>query len=472
MHSSNLLSRLSGPRVDVSQLQGPQFLAESHVDFPRIRSAFAIALHMHQPLIPAGPGDLAQADLIGHLDWMFAHPEGQDNHNAGAFLRCYERTAGFVTDLVDAGFEPRVMLDYSGCLLFALEQGGHGHVLDALVQATTSPQTRRCIEWLGTPWGHAVAPSTPPKDYRLHVDAWRSHFASLFGADALARVTGFSPAEMALPNHPDVAYEFVRTLRDTGFRWVLVQEHTVESPDGNSVLRPAVHLPHRLVVRNAHGDQASIIALIKTQGSDTKLVGQMQPYYEARGLSRLQLAGKSIPPIVSQVADGENGGVMMNEFPDAFLKATREASGSETAPMNVGEYLEHLEALGLTEQDFPEVQPILQHRIWQRMAPGDGPERLQTVLDALRGEDPRFHVEGGSWTNDRSWIKGYEGVLGPIQEASARFSERIRTADDPRYRQALLLLLASQTSCYRYWGEGRWTDYGRELCRRLLEIAG
>jgi hypothetical protein len=31
-------------------------------------------------------------------------------------------------------------------------------------------------------------------------------------------------------------------------------------------------------------------------------------------------------------------------------------------------------------------------------------------------------------------------------------------------------LLCSQTSCYRYWGEGLWTDYGREICRRTREI--
>ena len=34
------------------------------------------------------------------------------------------------------------------------------------------------------------------------------------------------------------------------------------------------------------------------------------------------------------------------------------------------------------------------------------------------------------------------------------------------YREALLHLLISQTSCFRYWGEGRWGDYARELCRR------
>jgi len=55
-----------------------------------------------------------------------------------------------------------------------------------------------------------------------------------------------------------------------------------------------------------------------------------------------------------------------------------------------------------------------------------------------------------------------------------RFSEKVLSAgvptSAPAYRDALFHLLMSQTSCFRYWGEGTWTDYGRELCRRVLEI--
>jgi hypothetical protein len=81
---------------------------------------------------------------------------------------------------------------------------------------TCDPDLRHVVEWLGCPWGHAVAPSTPVQDYRLHVRAWQHHFAAIFGLEALGRVRGFSPAEMALPNHPDVAYAFVKTLNECG----------------------------------------------------------------------------------------------------------------------------------------------------------------------------------------------------------------------------------------------------------------
>ena len=106
--------------------------------------------------------------------------------------------------------------------------------------------------------------------------------------------------------------------------------------------------------------------------------------------------------------------------------------------------------------------------------PGDGPERLEEVIAALRQEDPAFHMEGGSWTNDRSWVQGYEGLLGPMERVSALFDEKVVgsgvATSEPRYRNALFHLLASQTSCFRYWGEGTWTDYGREIVRRTEEI--
>ena len=54
----------------------PGFLADSRIDFGRVRSACAVALHMHQPLIPAGGDDLHTARIISNLQDMMAHPEG------------------------------------------------------------------------------------------------------------------------------------------------------------------------------------------------------------------------------------------------------------------------------------------------------------------------------------------------------------------------------------------------------------
>jgi len=456
---------------DAMARRGPYYLPESGVDFGRIRSAFAVALHMHQPMIPAGGGDLRTAAVISNLQYMMDNPGIGDNHNASVFHWCYKRMGEFIPQLIHEGKQPRVMLDYSGELLHGVRAMGLDDVIDNLKRITLDPGYRRAVEWLGTAWGHAVAPSTPVQDFRAHVRAWQHHFAAIFGAEALSRVRGFSPSEMALPNHPDVFYEFVRTLKDCGYRWVMVQEHSVERvEDGSGIRTP--HLPHSLVARNSRGETIAITALIKTQGSDTKLVGQMQPYYEARGLGRADLAGRSIPPLVTQIADGENGGVMMNEFPPKYMDVMREASWSDTAPVNGTEYLEYLDTLGLREEDFPAIQPVMQKRIWDRVHPGSGPEAMEKVIEALRKEDGRFHMEGGSWTNNLSWVRGYGDVLGPIEQASALFAQKTQGVppSEHRYRNALYYLMLTQTSCFRYWGTGVWTEYARELCRRTTDI--
>jgi hypothetical protein len=456
-----------------SAIEPPVTSGEGTVDLLRVRSAFAIALHMHQPLIPAGGADPHSAELISNLRLMMESASDEQRHNAGIFRWCYQRMGEFIPQLIREGKQPRVMLDYSGTLLWGLQQMRSDEVLGNLRAITCEPRYRGCVEWLGSAWGHPVAPSTPVQDYRLHVRAWQQHFAALFGLDALTRVRGFSPAEMALPNQPDVAYEFVRTLKECGYRWVLVQEHTVECPDSGA--RPdRKHLPHRLMCRNSQGETAEIIAIIKTQGSDTKLVAQMQPYYEACGLSHWDLAGRPVPPLVTQIADGENGGVMMNDFPPKYLEVVRECSDSETPLVNVSEYLDHLFAIGVRESDLPSLQPVFQSRIWDRFKPGDGAKKLAEVIEQLQQEDSRFQVEGGSWTNNISWVRGYERLMGPMEELSSLFYEKVLKpgvpTGEPRYCRALLHLLVSQTSCYRYWGQGIFVDYGREICRRGSEI--
>jgi hypothetical protein len=236
----------------------------------------------------------------------------------------------------------------------------------------------------------------------------------------------------------------------------------VEHPDGSGLSHTECLVPHQLVARNRAGQLAEITALIKTQGSDTKLVGQMQPFYEAMGLHPVELGSTTIPPLVAQIADGENGGVMMNEFPPAFIQSyqrLRDDADGRTTAINGTEYLDRLAASGVSEQDFTPIQAAGQHRFWQEADSG-GPVNL----------------EGSSWTNNISWVEGYTNVLEPMQELSARFHQRFdaAAADDPvttrspAYQNALLHLLLLETSCFRYWGQGTWTDYARELFRRGL----
>src|SRR5688500_18823160 len=137
---------------------GPVYLPRSGIDFERMQSGFAMALHMHQPLIPAGGSDLRTAAVISNLKHMMDNQGIGDNHNAGVFHWCYKRMGEIIPSLVGEGKNPRIMLEYSGCLLHGLLDMGLYDVIDALKTITCDDRYRHTVEWLGCPWGHAVAP--------------------------------------------------------------------------------------------------------------------------------------------------------------------------------------------------------------------------------------------------------------------------------------------------------------------------
>jgi hypothetical protein len=470
----NGLPNICGHEAEVESAtsrKGPVFLNETALKLDRLQAVCAIALHMQQPLIPAGGPDMRRADTISNLDFMVRNPGIGDNHNAGVFADCYGRMGDVIPELVHQGKHPKVMLDFSGELLYGLRKMGRGDVLDRLRGITTDGHLRRHAEWLGTMWGHAVASSTPLPDLKLHMRAWQHHFAAVYGWDALARVKGFSPPEMHLPNHPDATYEYVKALSECGYRWLLVQEHTVETLDGKGL--GDKHVPHRLIAKNSSGEEVSIVALIKTQGSDTKLVAQMQPFYEARGQQPRMISGIRVPPIVTQIGDGENGGVMMNEFPSGYRQAVHQTGTEGVTLANGTEYLELLEAAGVRPEMLPGCRPINQGLVLARITKW-GPGAADRALQELKKERPGFALEGGSWTNNISWVKGYENLLSTMDQLSARFhqtlDERRVDRNSHAYRNALFHLLVAQTSCFRYWGQGIWPEYGREICRRGFEI--
>ena len=465
---------ISGREQDVAalMLKPRQAWSNSAIKFEQLRSGFACALHMHQPTVPAGAGNT----LISHLQYMLDHPNEGDNHNAEPFAHCYRRLAELLPELINEGCAPRIMLDYSGNLLWGIEQMGRRDIGDALHYLACDPLMQEHVEWLGTFWSHAVAPSTPIPDLKLQISAWQQQFEACFGRAALERVKGFSPPEMALPNHPDTLFEFVKALKDAGYQWLLVQEHSVERIDGSPLQRDQCFVPNRLLARNSKGEETCITALIKTQGSDTKLVGQMQPYYEALGCDRQQLGEVDVPSLVSQIADGENGGVMMNEFPEAFRQANRQIRDNRngTVAINGSEYIEALERCGVNPSHFPTIQAVQQHRLWKEAGDNATADGIQSAINRLSAADAGFNMEGASWTNNLSWVEGYANVLGPMNQLSAQFHALFDQTVDrdssitctQAYQESLLHVLLLETSCFRYWGQGAWTDYAHEIHRR------
>jgi len=471
--TAQALPSICGNTREIDSIMGQDVhVYPTNLHLEKIKAGFACALHMHQPTIPVN------GRLISNLQYMFENPNQGDNHNASVFAWCYSRMGDFIPELVEAGKNPRIMLDYSGNLLWGLQEMGRFDILDKLKNITCNPQYSPYVEWLGTMWSHAVVPSTPIPDIKLHIRAWQHQFASIFGLEALNRVRGFSPPEMHLPNHPDTLYEYIKALKECGYRWLLVQEHSIERLDGSPLPQSDKYIPNRLQAYNSQGEKISITVLIKTQGSDTKLVAQNQPYHEAKGREQQKIGSLTVPSLVSQIADGENGGVMMNEYPRDFLPLWDQIKEngiyhSGVVGINGTEYLELLEANGVDSENYPICQAVQQYKIWQKVPPQTATRQLvEAAIQELKATDHQFHVEGASWTNNLSWVQGYENVLEPMNQLSALFHQKydpLVAANlplPPDYQEALLYNLLVQTSCFRYWGQGTWTDYARELYQR------
>lgn len=163
----------------------------------------------------------------------------------------------------------------------------------------------------------------------------------------------------------------------------------------------------------------------------------------------------------------------MNEFPSGYRQAVQQMGNEGVTLCNGTEYLELIEAAGIQPSMLPVCRPINQGVVFARIKTWE-PGAADRTLEEIKREKPHFNLEGGSWTNNISWVRGYEGLLTPMNQLSARFHQVLdrRTVDrnSHPYRNVLFHLLSAETSCFRYWGQGIWTEYGKEICRRGFEI--
>jgi len=162
----------------------------------------------------------------------------------------------------------------------------------------------------------------------------------------------------------------------------------------------------------------------------------------------------------------------MNEFPPMYKIVFQEITGDGVVGMNAAEYLEFVKAAGLKEDSFMPVQPVSQSKIWE-FVKEFSPGASDRAIENAKKKYPGFSLEKASWTNDKDWVRGYEHVMDPIIELSVAFHKKFdgkgQACLSLTYKKSLLYLLLSQTSCFRYWGSGLWTDYAKEICRRGME---
>ena len=146
--------------------------------------------------------------------------------------------------------------------------------------------------------------------------------------------------------------------------------------------------------------------------------------------------------------------------------------------MNASEYLDLLETLNVDEESYPLIQAINQYKIWDRISVPTTPTTLEKAIDELKNEDHSFSLSGASWTNELSWEEGYKNILDLISKLSSYFHETFDNSvlENPLvtktriYREALIYLLILETSCFRYWGQGKWTEYARTIYEKGNEV--
>lgn len=436
-------------------------------DMQQIKGVFAIALHMHQPIVPAGEN----GELISYLQYMFEHPFEGNNFNAGAFTYCYTRIADFLIAITQQGGNPRILLDYSGTLLWGLCHMGRGEILENLKRITCDSAYYFSVEWMGTLWSHALVPSIPVADFKLQVQAWQHHFAAIFGWDALDRVQGFSLPDLELPTHPDVLYEWVSVLLSCGYRWMIVAESSVETLTGAPIQSP--HIPHQLMARNREGAIASIPVFIRPSNQTPTDVARLSAYSQAQALGdRPCINGISLPPIVMHIGDGENGEAMMNEFPSAFRNTWYDVSNQNqgVVSMTPSEYLESLEKLGCSIRDLPTCQAVGQAQVWSVLSSLTTSELTGAIATAVTGNlGSKIYPPQAANSHPRLMSKLSTLFHATIARASSD-PGTMPLQQQYRYRNALLHHLLFQTSCFMRWPEDTWHTYARELHRRTEAI--
>jgi Glycosyl hydrolase family 57 len=392
-------------------------------------------LHMHQPLVWWKVGK--EEKLIGNLEKMLISHDSDEIYNAKLMLRAYNNPAKFVSQLKKKGYEPGIMLDYSGLLLESLESLRQNievdgeripNVINHLKQVLTEFPSN--IEMAGTAYSHCYFPATPEQDWIYQVEEWRSVFKNFFGSKCLEGVKGFWIPEMGVPSFDDKLENLIKAIGKF-YEWIILPLQAVEGYEKLSY-KKRIQLacqPHMLTVGN---DSIPVIFRIPADfidqqaGCDASCV--VKKIREAEEIFK-EVSSK--PPLIVPATDGENGNVMMNEFfPKTFSPFFKE-NRIKTQPMTVTKFL----------HGFYEI---------------NGKIKPDSEI--------KLKLMGSSWLGThKSWLEGEkrQNMMKRIQETSERF-HRMKF-EKQQVEKLKRLLLVAETSCYVYWGTDFWFDQGKKL---------
>jgi hypothetical protein len=412
-----------------------------------MRASYVPWLHMHQPLVWWKFGK--EEKMIGNLEKMFLSNDSDEMWNAGLMFRAYSNPAKYVRLLKKDGYEPKIMLDFSGLLLESLdnfnkEVNVEGEKISRVIQNLKEVMTKfpENIEIAGTAYSHCYFPATPVEDWSYQIEEWRNVFKKLFGNRCLERVKGFWLPEMGVPGFEDRLASLTKAIGEF-YDWCILPLEAVEGYEQLSYEKriQIACEPHSI---RYSGSSLPVIFRFPPDVIDQQAGCEANLLYK-KSLEAANIFKKvsSKPALIVPASDGENGNVMMNEFfPQTFVPFFQRKMDDKISSMTVSEFLKSFYVSG---------------------------------GEIIPRNDIKLKTVGASWLGGhKSWFEGTkrQEMEDKIHELSRKFHELEMNFEDRAQEKEISdlrkLLLISETSCYVFWNVDFWFNQG-EKTMALLE---
>ena len=396
-------------------------------------------LHMHQPMVWMKVNNKQR--LVSNLYKMLMSKDPRENWDGKLIARAYKNPAKYVKQLKKEGFNPKIILDFSGILLESLENLGKEKFLDRIelegekirdiikLYKELLDNFPDSIEFSGTAYSHCYFPATPERDWILQIEEWRNVFQRIFGKKNLERVKGFWFPEMGVVGSEDKLSKLIELVSNY-YEWCILPLQAIEGYESLSYEKriQVSSQPHMLRMKNA-----SIPVIFR---SPTYLIDQQSGCELNELRSKLNETGRNLikitrkPALVVPASDGENGNVLMNEFfPKTFVPFFKGKKVSDISSLTVTKFL---------------------HKYYEK----NGKISPESEI--------KVKTIGASWINSHKfWLEGTRrlDMVEKLEKLSSEFWQA-NSSKGENMEEAKRALLLSETSCYVYWGTDFWFDQG------------
>ena len=222
--------------------------------------------------------------------------------NAPVSWWCYKRMGEFVPAAARRGTRAAGHARVPGIAAWPRHMGAHD-VLDARAGITTRAEPAGGGVGLGCPWYGPVASFTPVQDDRLHVPAWQYHRGplrpGLVLSGSAASPGGDGPAERS-PTSPTSREDADRLRLPATRRGTRSRNPTERDQAAAPAAPPGLRqLPGRGGQHQSGGQDPGAVTPSGRRCSLTT---------RPRACPALGLGGKGVPPLVTEIADGETAG--------------------------------------------------------------------------------------------------------------------------------------------------------------------